>query len=78
MSLEERAKLLCTIFTPSDMKFVFTLMRIQAGNKLDEVNLNSLKPRKKLDEAILKLCVTLSERRHAKNSGIPDSISVVK
>ena len=78
MSLEERTKLLSTGFTPSDMKVVFNLMWIQAGNELDEVNLNSLKPRKKLDEAISQLCVTLTERRNAKNTGIPNDVSVVK
>lgn len=78
MSLEERAKLLSTVFTPSDMKVVFTSMWMQAGNDLDKVNLNSLKPRKKLDEAISQLCVTLTERRHAKNTCIPNDVSVVK
>ena len=47
MSLEERAKLLSTIFTPSDMKVVFTSMWMQAGNDLDRVHLNPLKARKK-------------------------------
>ena len=78
MSLEERVELLSTVFTPSDMKVVFTLVWMQAGNNLDKVNLNSLKPRKKLDEAILQLCVILTERRHVKNTCIPNDVSVVK
>ena len=78
MPLEERAKLLSTVFTPSDMKVVFTSMWMQAGNDLDEVNLNSFKPRRKLDEAISQLCVTLTERRDVKNTCIPNDLSVVK
>ena len=78
MSLEEQAMLLSTVFTPSDMEFVFTSIWMQAGNELDEVNLNLLKQQKKLDEAILQLCVTLTERRHVKNTGIPNDVSVVK
>ena len=78
MPLEERAKLLSTIFTLSDMKVVFTPMWMEARNDLDKVNLNSLKPRKKLDEAILQLCVTITERRHARNTCIPNDVSVVK
>ena len=38
--------------------------------------LNSFKPRRKLDEAISQLCVTLIERRHAKNTGILNDVSV--
>ena len=78
MSLGERAKLLSIVFTLSDMKVVFTSMLMEARNDLDKVNLNSLKPQKKLDEAISQLCVTLTERRHAKNTRIPNDVSVVK
>ena len=78
MSLGEQAKLLSTVLTLSDMKVVFTSMWMQAGNDLDKMNLNSLKLRKKLDEAISQLCVTLTERRHAKNTCIPNDVSVVK
>ena len=78
ISLEERSKLLSTVFIPTDMKVVFTSMWMQAGNELDKVNLNSLKPRKKLDEDISQLCVTLTERRHVKNTCIPNDVSVVK
>ena len=78
MSLEGQAKLLSTIFTLSDMIVVFTSMWIKAGNKLHEVNLNSLKPQKKPDEAILQLYVTLTERRDTKNTCIPNDVSVVK
>ena len=77
MSLGKRAKLLSTVFASSDMKGVFTSMWIQAGNELDEVNLNSFKPRRKLDEAISQLCVILIERRHAKNTGNLNDVSVV-
>ena len=78
-SPEERAKLLSTTFTPSEMKVVFTSMWIQAGNKLSELNLDSLKQWKKLDEAIVaQLCVTLFEGGHTKNNSIPNDVAVVK
>ena len=77
-SLEEQVKLLSNAFAPSEMKVVLTPMWIQARNELFELNLNSLKPQKKLDEAIAQLCVTLIERRYAKNTGIPNDVAMVK
>ena len=75
--LADRVKVLSGGFVPSEMKIVYYSLWHKARNESSELNIESLKTRKRLDEAMKIFCVTLIERNQTKNVGIPNDVVVV-
>ena len=76
--LRERAAILAGKFLPNDMKNELSDLWHLSRQKLGELNIKSVKKRKKLDEEVAQLCVIFVEKKYSKDKGVLNDVVVVK